>query len=119
MRSTLVLLVAVICVVPCSGESLWEIPFRDRDILIDGLLDEWEGVPALVIAPGVDEIRSGGEFVDGDLKLTLQALWDKEYIYLGITWTDNVLDLHEISRKDAVWVDGEGRRRDRMFFYAW
>ena len=117
MRSTLVLLVAVICVVPCSGESLWEIPFRDRDILIDGLLDEWEGVPALVIAPGVDEIRSGGEFVDGDLKLTLQALWDKEYIYLGITWTDNVLDLHEISRKDAVWVDGEGRRRDRMFFY--
>ncbi len=117
MRSLLVLLVAVTCVVPCSAESWWEIPYRDRAILIDGHLDDWEGVPSLVIAPGLDGIRSGGNFSDGDLKVVVQALWDKEYLYLGITWTDNVFDLSEISRKEAVWVDDEGRRRDRMFFF--
>ena len=117
MRSLLLLLFALICTSPCLAESLWEIPFRDRDILIDGHINDWEGVPSLIIAPGMDEIRSGGEFAEGDLKVEIKALWDEEYIYLSITWTDNIFDLKEISRKDAVWVDDEGRRRDRMFFY--
>jgi len=117
MRSFLILLFVTTCTSSSWAEPLWEIPFRDREILIDGHLDEWEGVPALIIAPGLEEIRSGGEFVDEGLRLALQAVWDEEYLYLGLTWTDDVFDLKEISRKDAVWVDDEGRRRDRMFFF--
>lgn len=99
------------------AQSRWEIPRRDRDVLIDGFLREWSGVPALSLSPGAAGLRSGGTFESGDVDLKIQALWDDQYLYFALTWIDNVWDVEEVTRRDAVWIDPEKKRRDRMFFF--
>ncbi|UCF37600.1 MAG: hypothetical protein JSU96_01660 [Acidobacteriota bacterium] len=95
----------------------WNIPSRDREILIDGFTSEWAGVPTFQITPERKDLRSGGTFKEGDVALSIQALWDEQYLYLALRWSDDVWDIKEVGRKDAVWVDSEGKRRDRMYFY--
>ena len=99
------------------ADTVWEIPEREVDILIDGFLDEWEGVPAMVLEPGGSDVQSAGEFGQDDLRAEIRALWDKEYLYVALDWQDNVWDIQDVSRREAVWVDSNGRRRDRMHFF--
>jgi hypothetical protein len=116
-KKILILLFALITAIPCYAQDVMEIPKRDREILIDGFLNEWNGVPAKILAPGEEDIRAGGELTPNDVRLEIQALWDEQYIYLGLHWKDQVWDIEEITRKDAVWMDEDNRRRDRMYFY--
>lgn len=97
--------------------SAWEIPYRDRDIQMDGQIAEWSDAPALVLAPDQAGLRTAGEFEEGDLSLNLKAFWDDQHLYLCLEWTDNVWDLKEIERQDAVWIGADGKRRDRMQFF--
>lgn len=100
------------------AQPTWQIPNRDREILIDGFLEDWEGVPELIFSPGDRNRREAGEFSgSSDLTLKVQSLWDDEYLYLGVTWIDDLWDVKEVTRKDAVWVDSDGKRRDRMYFF--
>jgi hypothetical protein len=114
-------LTAMLMALLATGSGLaqltWEIPHRDREILMDGRVDEWEGVPGITLSPGETGLRSSGEFGENDVQVLLQALWDEQYLYLAVTWEDNVWDVSEVPRRDAVWVDSEGIRRDRMFFF--
>jgi len=109
---TFILITGLTC-----GQGLYEIRQADREILIDGYLDEWDGIPALVVAPGEKDIRTGGKLAADDVRLEFRALWNEEYLYLGLTWKDQVRDIEETGRKDAVWIDPENRRRDRMYFF--
>ena len=99
------------------GQNIFEIKKNDREILIDGFLDEWDGVPALILAPGEKGIRTSGELSSSDVRVEVHALWDKQYLYLGLKWKDAVWDIEKITRKNAVWMDQDNRRRDRMYFY--
>jgi hypothetical protein len=100
------------------GQPTWEIPERQRSILIDGFLDDWEDVPTLELAPDQEAIRKGGSFEVGDVRMTVRALWDKDYLYLAVQWFDDVWDVEAVSRRQAVWIEpGTKRRRDRMYFY--
>lgn len=99
------------------AETRWEIPEREVDVLIDGFLDEWDGVPVKVLEPGGAGVKSDGEFGIDDLRIGIRALWDKEYLYLALDWHDDVWDIKSVSRREAVWLDSEGRRRDRMQFF--
>ena len=104
--------------VPLAAQPAWNIPHRDREILIDGFLNEWGDVPGLLIAPSVEGLRSGGQFNgDEDASLKVQALWDAEFLYLGLTWRDDVWDVEEVTRQNAVWIDSDKKRRDRMYFF--
>lgn len=100
------------------GQQVWTIPHRAHEILIDGKLDEWNSVEGLLLAPGEAGLRSGGEFVQGDVNLRIKAIWDEAYLYIGINWSDNTWDIEKVSRKDAVWIDSQHKkRRDRMTFF--
>ncbi len=100
-----------------SAQAEWTVPRRDREILVDGFLQEWQGVPALELAPGLPGISSEGEFGEGDLRVAIQALWDEQYLYLALTWRDDTWDVEEVTRRDAVWLDSNRKRRDRMLLF--
>ena len=96
----------------------WRVPRADREIRVDGHLDEWQGIPALTLSPEVEGLESGGAFSgEGDVYLTLQAAWDPERLYVAIVWRDDEWDIEEVKRRDAVWVDPQGKRRDRLLFF--
>jgi hypothetical protein len=99
------------------AEIRWEIPEREFEILLDGFLDEWEGVPSIVLAPGEPELKSAGDFGENDLHVKLMAVWDKERLYLALNWRDDIWDIQKVTRREAVWIDPEDTRRDRMHFF--
>lgn len=103
---------------PAVEAAEWEIPQRVLEVRVDGSLDEWDGVPRLILAPDIPGLRSGGEFSGpSDVHLTLQGQWDREHLYLAVTWRDDRWDVEEVRRRDAVWLDPRGQRRDRMLFF--
>ena len=99
------------------AESTWQIPERKIEVLLDGFLDEWVDVPFRILEPGGSGVKSGGKFGEDDLKVKIMALWDKEYLYLALEWHDDVWDIQKVPRRQAVWVDQDGTRRDRMHFF--
>ena len=104
----------------CSGlfaESAWEVRERQIEILLDGYLDEWVDVPSIALVPGGAGLQEAGEFGDDDLALRVMALWDKKYLYLALDWRDDIWDIEKVPRREAVWIDPKGTRRDRMHFY--
>jgi hypothetical protein len=118
MRYFQILCLVLLMGSPVAAQSSWDIPSRHGEILIDGYLKEWDGIPALTIAPSVAGLRKGGEFSgDSDVSLKVQALWDPRVLYLALTWKDDVWDVEEVSRENAVWIDAKKKRRDRMFFF--
>jgi hypothetical protein len=117
MLRTVCLLNTFLLFTSAFAESSWEIPERKIEVLLDGFLDEWTDVPFMVLEPGGPELKSGGQFGDDDLKVKIMALWDKEYLYLALEWHDDVWDVGKVARREAVWIDPEGTRRDRMHFF--
>ncbi len=102
-----------------SAQSEWTVPHRDRELVVDGFVEEWRGVPALVLKPGAKGVSVSGAFnpeID-DLQITIQGLWDEQSLYVAIQWNDDVWDIQEVRRRDAVYITADKRRRDRMLFF--
>ena len=110
-------LVGVILNWPTVAQGPWQIPHRERTIQVDGFLDDWNGVPELVLSPSNNLVETVGTFGQDDLKMRLQGLWDQESLYLALHWKDDVWDLQRVQRRDAVFVTPSRRRRNRMFFF--
>jgi hypothetical protein len=102
---------------PIAAQSLWEIPQRKQPIRVDGHLDDWQGVPGIVLAPGREDVSYTGDFKPEDVQVIFRALWDRERLYLALEWRDDVWDIQQIRRQQAVWVSPDGQRRDRMIFF--
>lgn len=102
---------------PIRAEPSWEILRTEETILIDGFLEDWKSVPALVLSSGSPGVRTNGHFGTGDLTVTLRALWDPQKLYLAVEWNDNLWDVQKVLRRDAVWVTENRQRRDRMHFF--
>lgn len=103
--------------VEVAAQTDWTVPRRTQDVLIDGYITEWEGVPAIELKPGSSGVTAEGEFKENDVSLRIQAQWDDQYLYLALAWRDDTWDVEEVSRREAVWVDGGGKRRDRMLLF--
>lgn len=116
-RAILGVLTFICFLVPTFGDGVWEIPYRDREIRMDGFLDEWDDVPYLEISPEAASLQSSGSFAPDDVRLKARALWDENHLYLALEWEDDVWDLEDIRRQDAIWIGSDRRRRDRMLFY--
>ncbi len=101
---------------PAWGQS-WNIPHRTQQILLDGWLEDWRGVPELILRPGASGVRTQGEFGDSDVSVKIKALWDEDGLYLAVEWQDDRWDIREVRRRDAVFVTPDRRRRDRMLFF--
>jgi hypothetical protein len=110
-------LVCLLLTLTSQAEGTWEIFRTSDDIQVDGFLEEWQTVPALVLSAGKPGVGSHGHFGSSDLTLKVRALWDSESLYLAVTWEDNEWDVHKVPRHEAVWVSPDKRRRDRMQFF--
>lgn len=101
----------------CAAQSEWTVLRRDRNLVVDGYLDDWEGIPAVTLKPSGTAVAVNGQFDDDDLEITLQAVWDDEALYVAVRWRDNRWDVREVRRRDAVYVTPDRRRRNRMYFF--
>lgn len=73
------------------------VPRVTRPVVIDGNLDEWQGVPA---APLAYASRISASEVD-NLSAKVQWQWDESNIYLAVTVRDNVF--YQPYTGDGVW----------------
>jgi hypothetical protein len=118
MRSRLFLALVVIAgslpLVLAQSEPAFEIPKKTGGIVIDGFLDEWTNVPGLSL-----EVGSPGVAVTGQptASVLMKALWDEDSLYMALEWKDDVWDIQNVPRAQAVWVSPEHKRRDRNLFY--
>ena len=115
-----------LCVAGClfaSGQLVeaaggpFQIGYKSREILLDGRLDDWNGVTGIELSPGVAGVKSSGDIGEDDIRVGLRALWDEEGLYLAVEWTDDEWDVTRIRRREAIFVDNDGRRRNRMRLY--
>lgn len=99
------------------GQRVWQVPQRSRAILVDGYLNDWQGIQGLAIAPQQPGIRSNGSFHPNDVAVVLRALWDKEKLYIAVQWQDDKWDVKQVPPRQAIWISPDHRRRDRMYFF--
>ena len=100
-----------------GAQQVWKISNQERDIQIDGFIDEWQGVPALILSPETSGLRVTGEFEADDVKVALRSLWNQDNLYIAVHWQDNTWDIKQVTRREAVWMTPNRRRRDRMLFF--
>lgn len=117
MRISSLLFVFGLLMIPMFAQSNWTVPRRDRDILVDGDLQEWTSVAVLDLSPQATGVQPGGKFHDQDVDLRVQAMWDDDSLYVALNWSDDVWDIQEVTRRDAVWIDPDKKRRDKMYFF--
>lgn len=118
MRSIFASIIHLLLVPSLFAQSSWLIEARnDREIKIDGFLEDWPEGPSVVLAPAGANLESSGALQESDFRVTLRGLWDKNYLYLAVRWEDDQWDIQEIKRSEATWITPDRRRRDRMLFY--
>ena len=101
---------------PLSAQAVWQVSPAAPGLRIDGHLDDWANVPAFEVSPEQSH-QSTNNFGQDDLKLTIRLQWDKESLYMALEWQDDVYDIQEIRRQEAVYMAADGTRRDRMYFF--
>lgn len=100
-----------------EAQPTWTILPALGQVQIDGFIEEWKGIPELILEPNASGISPQGDFGAHDLSVSLRGLWDKERLYLGLQWKDDVWDVEEVPRRQAVWITPDKQRRDRMIFF--
>ena len=98
------------------AQTEWEVRPVVEGLRIDGHLEDWQGVPVLELSPS-SAPRSTENFGKDDLDLKVRLLWDKDSLYVALEWQDDIRDIKEVRRQDAIFVTSDGTRRDRMYFY--
>ena len=93
------------------------IPYRSEEVLVDGFLTDWKNVPSLHLDPTARGVKVEGVPVGEYASAILKAFWDETGLYLAVDWRDDIWDVRQIKRSEAVYVAGDGRRRDRMLLY--
>lgn len=85
-------------------------------VKIDGLLDEWAGVPLFSANTARQFLRGAVIWRGPDVdSFDVQLMWDDENLYIAVTVRDPVFEQPEIGpgvwRYDALWgyIDGTGR----------
>ena len=93
----------------------WTLPYKSREIRVDGVLNDWEGIPEISLRPG--DVATQGQFESNDVAVSLRGVWDEEALYLAVEWQDDVWDIQAVRRRDSVFVTADGTRRNRMYFF--
>ncbi len=117
MHYLLLFITVFLLLEPLGAQQVWRISNQERDIQIDGFTDDWQGVPALTLSPGSSNLKMTGEFDNDDVVVRLQSLWNQDNLYIAVHWQDNTWDIQKVTRREAVWVTPDRRRRDRMLFF--
>ena len=99
------------------SQERWEIPHRASEIRVDGFIDDWPEIEGLVLSAATPGVESHGDFSSDSVTMHLRALWDQEALYVAIRWEDDIWDIKEVSRAEAVWITPDKRRRNRMYFF--
>ncbi len=117
MHYLLLFITVILLLEPVGAQQVWRISNQELDIQIDGFTEEWQGVPALTLSPGSSGLSVTGEFEDDDVVVELRSLWNQDNLYIAVHWQDNTWDIQKVTRREAVWMTPDRRRRDRMLFF--
>lgn len=93
------------------------IPYRSEEVLVDGFLTDWKDVPPLHLDPTARGVKVKGVPVGEYASATIKAFWDEYGLYLSVDWRDDIWDVRQIKRSEAMYVASDGRRRNRMFLH--
>ncbi len=99
------------------SQERWEIMHRTSDIQIDGFIDDWPEIDGLILNATTPGVKSHGDFSSDSVTVHLQGLWDKKGLYIAISWEDDIWDIKEVPRAEAVWITPDKQRRNRMYFF--
>jgi len=111
----LIVVFSPLAVACAQNAPVFDIPKKTVGIVVDGFLDEWTNLPGLSLkagAPGVQAVEK-----PADAEVLFKAVWDEENLYVALQWKDDVWDIENIPRAQAVWLSPEHQRRDRNLFY--
>ncbi len=100
-----------------ANDSNWTIPYRSSEVLVDGFLSDWEGLPAIQLDPAATGVKVAGIPAGDYASASVKAFWDQTGFYLAVDWKDDIWDVQQVKRSEAVFVASDGRRRDRMYMY--
>ena len=100
-----------------ANDSRWSIPYRSSEVLMDGFLSDWEGLPSIQLDPAVSGVKVAGIPAGDYATASVKAFWDQTGLYLAIEWRDDIWDVQQVKRSEAVFLASDGRRRDRMYLY--
>ncbi len=84
---------------------------------MDGFLSDWEGLPSIQLDPAVSGVKVAGIPAGDYATASVKAFWDQTGLYLAIEWRDDIWDVEQVKRSEAVFLASDGRRRDRMYLY--
>ena len=100
-----------------ANDARWSIPYRSSGVLVDGFLTDWEGLPAIELDPASTGVKVAGIPAGDYASASVKACWDQTGLYLAVDWKDDIWDVQQVRRSEAVFVASDGRRRDRMYLY--
>ena len=100
-----------------TNDSSWSIPYRSSEVLVDGFLSDWEGVPSIQLDPAVSGVKVAGIPAGDYATASVKAFWDQTGLYLAVDWRDDIWDVQQVKRSEAVFLASDGRRRDRMYLH--
>ncbi|NQU09582.1 hypothetical protein HQ590_02230, partial [bacterium] len=89
--------VAVLAEIVDRSETMYRVQHAEQPPVIDGNIDEWAEVPAMVLDRADQGRRVSGP---DDLSGSLRLLWDREALYFCLQVRDNV---HSAPNPRAAW----------------
>ena len=100
-----------------ANDSSWSIPYRSSEVLLDGFLSDWEGLPSIQLDPAARGVKVVGIPAGDYATASVKAFWDQTGLYLAVDWRDDIWDVQQVKRSESVFVASDGRRRERMYLH--
>ena len=116
MLSVIALTLSLASIQSPTGTT-WVIPHSETRVQMDGLLTEWQGFEAIEMAPDRPYLVTEGQFGQDDLKVVVRSVWTRQGLHVALRWEDDAWDVEEIRRSNAIWVDSDGKRRNKMYYF--
>ena len=88
------------------------------DMDLNSKEEVWQSVSSHEFnASNSGDFEVAGEFVEGDLDISLKLAWNDEALFVYIDWLDNDRDSKRIPKDSSTFTTASGRRMDKMYLY--
>ena len=109
---------AILASAVCSvAAAALDVPARSVPPAINGGLNEWGASAWVPLDPAGAGVGLRGAYEEyPDHEADVFFYWDADFLYIGLSVVDDVVDGARILPAEQVWERG-GQRKDKMFYY--